>query len=124
MIMLIFLVMKLTEKTLFPCYNYWREETTLFRSTSCHQEQARDTSKTIQNDVIHLYASKIKERLTAELGAKDLSFMITADEGTDPHSNQEILSLCLRFVDQSYHTILMSKNMSLISCTWNKQMPP
>ena len=33
--------------------------------------QARYTSKTIQNDVIHMYASKIKERLTAELRTKD-----------------------------------------------------
>ena len=48
-----------------------------------------------------MYASKIKERLTAELRTKDLPFMIIADESTDPHSNQEILSLCLRFVDQS-----------------------
>lgn len=62
--------------------------------------QARYTSKTIQNDVIHLYATTIKERLTAKLRTKDLPFTIIADEGTDPHSNQEILSLCLRFVDQ------------------------
>ena len=48
-----------------------------------------------------MYASKIKERLTAELRTKDLPFTIIADESTDPHSNQEILSLCLRFVDQS-----------------------
>ena len=47
------------------------------------------------------YASKIKERLTEELMNKDLPFTIIADESTDPHSNQEILSLCLRFVDQS-----------------------
>ena len=44
---------------------------------------------------------KIKERLTEELRNKDLPFTIIADESTDPHSNQEILSLCLRFVDQS-----------------------
>ena len=37
--------------------------------------QARYTSKTIQNDVIHMYASKIKERLTAELRTKDLPFV-------------------------------------------------
>ena len=49
----------------------------------------------------NVYASKIKERLTAELRTKDLPFTIIADESTDPHSNQEILSLCLRFVDQS-----------------------
>ena len=46
-------------------------------------------------------ATKIKERLTEELRTKDLPFTIIADECTDPHSNQEILSLCLRFVDQS-----------------------
>ena len=49
----------------------------------------------------NVYASKIKERLTAELRTKDLPFTIIADESTDPHSNQNILSLCLRFVDQS-----------------------
>ena len=49
----------------------------------------------------NVYASKIKERLTAELRTKDLPFTIIADKSTDPHSNQEILSLCLRFVDQS-----------------------
>ena len=49
----------------------------------------------------NVYASKIKERLTAELRTKDLPFTIMANESTDPHSNQEILSLCLRFVDQS-----------------------
>ena len=48
-----------------------------------------------------MYASKIKERLTAELRTKDLPFTIIADESTDPNSNQEILSSCLRFVDQS-----------------------
>ena len=42
----------------------------------------------------NVYASKIKE-------IKDLPFTIIADESTDPYSNQDILSLCLRFVDQS-----------------------
>ena len=48
-----------------------------------------------------MYASKIEERLAAELRTKDLPFTIIADESADPYSNQEILSLCLRFVDQS-----------------------
>ena len=39
----------------------------------------------------NVYASKIK----------DLPFTIIADESTDPYSNQDILSLCLWFVDQS-----------------------
>ena len=42
MIVLIFLVMKLTEETSLPCYNYWRKETTHFRSTSCHQADKQD----------------------------------------------------------------------------------
>ena len=38
-----FLVMKLTEETSWPCYNYWRKKTTiLFRSTSCHQADKQD----------------------------------------------------------------------------------
>ena len=45
-------------------------------------------------------ASKIKERLTAELRTKDLPFTIIADESTDPHTKQT-LSLFLRFVNQS-----------------------
>ena len=49
----------------------------------------------------NVYASKIKERLAAELRTKDLPFTIIADESTDPYSNQENFSLCLRFVDQS-----------------------
>ena len=49
----------------------------------------------------NMYASKIKERLTVEVRTKDLPFTIIADDSTDPHSNQEILSLCLRSVDQS-----------------------
>lgn len=49
----------------------------------------------------NVYALKIKERLTAKLRTKDLPFTIMADESTDPYSNQEILSLCLRFMDQS-----------------------
>ena len=58
-------------------------------------QQARYISKNIHNDVIHAYASKIKERLTAELRNKDLPFTVIADESTDPPSDQGILSLCL-----------------------------
>ena len=59
------------------------------------------TSKTIQNQVIHTYACKIRERLTKPLQENRLPFTIIANETTDPHFNQEILSLCLRYVDLS-----------------------
>lgn len=65
------------------------------------KRNAKYTSKTIQNQVIHVYAGKIRERLTKELGANRLPFTIIADETTDSYSNQEILSLCLRYVDLS-----------------------
>jgi hypothetical protein len=65
------------------------------------KRNAKYTSKTIQNQVIHTYACKIRERLTKQLQENRLPFTIIADETTDPHSNQEILSLCLRYVDLS-----------------------
>ena len=63
--------------------------------------KARYTSKTIQNEVIHVYACKIKEKRTKQLRENMLPFTIIADETTDPHCIQEILSVCLRYVDLS-----------------------
>ena len=65
------------------------------------KRNAKYTSKTIQNQVIHVYACKIRERVTKQLQENRLPFTIIADETTDPHSNREILSLCLRYVDIS-----------------------
>ncbi len=57
------------------------------------------TSKTIQNDIINVYACKIRESLTKNVMEKNLPFTVIADEVTDPHANQEIILVCLRFVD-------------------------
>ena len=59
------------------------------------------TSKTIQNDIIHVYSCKIRENLTKHVRENNLPFTVIADEVTDPHANQEILSVCLRFVDMT-----------------------
>ncbi len=59
------------------------------------------TSKTIQNEVIHIYASLVLEKLTKNIRENKLPFTIIADETTDRHSNQEIISVSLRFVDLS-----------------------
>ena len=64
-------------------------------------KNARYTSKTIQNEILNVYACKVKERLTKPLRDNDLPFTIIADEVTDVHANQEILGVCLRFVDLS-----------------------
>ena len=49
---------------------------------------------TIQNETIHVYTMKINQRALES----ELTFPITADECTDRHSKQEILSVCVRLV--------------------------
>lgn len=56
------------------------------------------TSKTIQNEIITVIADCLRENILAPLKHVKY-FSIMADEVTDPHGNQEVLSLCLRFVD-------------------------
>ena len=67
--------------------------------------------KNIQNDLIHIYATKIKEKITGELQSQNLPCTIIADECTDRHSNQEILSVCLRFV-----SLLTPKDLQIKEC--------
>lgn len=57
------------------------------------------TSKTIQNEIIHIYACKVREYLTKQTRDMNLPFTVIADEVTDSHANREIISVCLRFVD-------------------------
>ena len=45
-----------------------------------------------------------RERVTEQLRENNMPFTIIADEATDPHSNQEILSVCFRYVDRSSPT--------------------
>ena len=61
------------------------------------------TSKTLQNEVIGVTGNCLREKLVHSLvSTKDTDskyFSVIADEVTDRYSNQEVLSLCLRFVD-------------------------
>eukprot|EP00057_Strongylocentrotus_purpuratus_P005147 XP_003730316.1 PREDICTED: 52 kDa repressor of the inhibitor of the protein kinase-like [Strongylocentrotus purpuratus] len=57
-------------------------------------------SKTIQNDIILTAAECLKEELLHPL-KKTTFYSIIADEVTDPHANQEVLSVCVRFLDLS-----------------------
>ena len=74
-----------------------KENPVLQKHLNCAKRNAKYTSKTIQNDIIHLYAMKI----TGKLRSWNLPFTIIADECTDRHSKQEILSACVRFVNLS-----------------------
>ena len=60
---------------------------------------AQYTSKTVQNEVIDLIAQYIRNEKTKALKQGDSFFAIIADEVTDPHANQEVLSVCLRLVE-------------------------
>ena len=78
-----------TEVTSSPYYSYCQKETMSFISIS------RSLNK------MQLKPSKIHLCLTVEHREKGLLFTIITEEVTDPYANQEILSVCLRFVDLS-----------------------
>ena len=59
------------------------------------KQNEKYASKTIQNEIVHIYASKIKQRLTVELRGKGLPFTIMADEVTDPYADTLcVLEVC------------------------------
>ena len=64
-------------------------------------KNAKYTSKTIQNQIIHIYVTKIRENITKIIREKKLPYTVIGVETTDSYLNQEILTLCLRFVDLS-----------------------
>ena len=78
-----------------------KESMVLQRYLSFASGNSRYTSKTIQNEIIHIYSCAVKEKLTKVLREQNFPFTIIADEVTDPHANQEILLVCIRFVDIS-----------------------
>lgn len=61
------------------------------------KKNATYTSKTIQNDFIDVIGEYIRDKLTERIKQDGSVFTIIADETTDM-SNQEVLALCLRFV--------------------------
>ena len=57
-------------------------------------------SKTIQNEIILTAAECLKEKILHSL-QKISFYSIIADEVTDPHANQKVLAVCVRFLDLS-----------------------
>ena len=76
-----------------------KENSVLQKHLLLAKSNAKYASKIIQNEIIHIYACKIRERSTKQMGENVLPFTVIADEVTDPHANQEILSVCVRSVD-------------------------
>ena len=73
----------------------------LSKHLACAKKNAKYTSKTIQNQIVHIYTSRIRKAITKPIREKTLPYTIIADETTDIFLNREILTLCLRFVDLS-----------------------
>ena len=70
------------------------------------KRNAKYTSKTIQNEIISSIRLVLHENLLAPLKAAKPSFYsVIADEATDTVTNQEVLSLCIRYCDQSDETL-------------------
>ena len=63
-------------------------------------KNATYTSKTIQNQLIEIIGQYIRKQILAGIKGKGF-YSIIADEVTDKFTNQEVLALCLRYVDES-----------------------
>ena len=62
------------------------------------RKNAQYTSRFIYNEVIDALAEYIRKENTRSLEDENAFFSIMVDEVTDPHGNQEILSVCLRML--------------------------
>ncbi|KAI6657180.1 52 kDa repressor of the inhibitor of the protein kinase-like [Oopsacas minuta] len=78
-----------------------RRDPILQKHLEMGKKNAQYTSKAIQNEIVDIVAEYIRKENTRTL-ENDISFFsIMGDEVTDPHSNQEILSVCLRMLDKT-----------------------
>jgi len=59
-------------------------------------KNAKYTSPTIQKDILHILANKVKKKICEEL--KDAKFCIFVDEAKDA-SNKEQMAIVFRFID-------------------------
>ena len=59
------------------------------------RKNAQYTSRIIHNEVIDVVAEYVRKENTRSLEDENAFFSIMADEVTDPHGKQEIMSVCL-----------------------------
>ena len=57
------------------------------------------TSKTVQKEVIRITGDYIRAKVTQPIQKEDAFFSIIGDEVTEKYANQEILSVCLKFLN-------------------------
>ena len=75
------------------------------------RKNATSTSKTVQKEVIRITGGYIRAKVTQPIQKEDAFFSIIGDEVTDKYANQEILSVCLRFLDLNNDVSLKFKEV-------------
>ena len=63
------------------------------------RRNATSTSKTVQEEVIRITGGYIGAKVTQPIQKEDAFFSIIGDEVTEKYANQEILSVCLKFLN-------------------------
>ena len=63
------------------------------------RRNATSTSNTVQEEVIRITGEYIRAKVTQPIQKENYFFSIIGDEVTDKYANQEVLSVCLRFLD-------------------------
>ena len=75
------------------------------------RRNATSTSKTVQEGDICITGGYIRAKVTQPIQKEDAFFSIIGDEVTDKYANQEILSVCLRFLDLNNDVSFMFKEV-------------
>ena len=75
-----------------------KNDAILCKHLSSAKRNAKYTSKTIQNQIIHIYASKIQEKITKPVKDNALPYTIIADETTSVPANPRIRECLLTFL--------------------------
>lgn len=84
-----------------------KSDQVLYAHLETGKRNAKYTSKTIQNEIINLIGEYIRNKLTHDIkkGSPSPFYSIMADEVTDEYSNREILSVCLRFLQNGTENV-------------------
>ena len=107
-----------TKATFMPFLCYWATLIKIFKNTYLltGTRNATSTSKTVQEEVIRITGEYIRAKVTQPIQKEDAFFSIISDEVTDKYANQEMLSVCLRFLDLNNDVSPKIKELFFLFC--------
>ena len=88
-----------TKATFMPFLCYWETDKNLQEHLLTGRRNVTSTSKTVQKEVIRITGDYIRAKVTQPIQKEDAFFSIIGDEVTEKYANQEILSVCLKFLN-------------------------